>query len=82
MVLYTIVAITQSMGIISHDHNFVLKVEIPKHELEHNEAATEEDHTQFEVDMVMFNFLMVPWLYCLKPRSFYIHVRLPMTIKY
>jgi len=45
-----------------------LKVEIPKHELEHNEAATEEeDHTQFEVDMVMFNFLRVPWLYCMKP---------------
>jgi len=30
-----------------------LKVEIPKHELEHNEAAIEEDHTQFEVDMVI-----------------------------
>ena len=46
-----------SMGIISRVHNnFVFKVEIPKHELELNEAATEEDdHTQFEVDMVMFN---------------------------
>ena len=44
------------MAIISHVHNFVFKVEIPKHELEHNEAAIEEeDHTQFEVDMVMFN---------------------------
>ena len=32
---------------------FYSKVEIPKHELEHNEAAIEEeDHTQFEVDMV------------------------------
>ena len=55
-----------SMGIIFHVHNFVFKVEIPKHELEHNEAAIEEeDHTQFEVDMVMFNnfslFFGVPW---------------------
>ena len=32
------------------------KVEIPKHELEHSETAIEEedDHTQFEVDMVRF----------------------------
>ena len=34
----------------------VLKVEIPKHELEHSETVVEEedDHTQFEVDMVGF----------------------------
>ncbi|XP_020632916.1 RNA polymerase I-specific transcription initiation factor RRN3-like isoform X2 [Orbicella faveolata] len=33
-------------------HNLItIDVEIPKHELEHNEAAIEEDHTQFEVDM-------------------------------
>ena len=49
MVPYTIC----SMGISSHVHHFVFKVEIPKHELEHNEAAIEEDHTQFELDMVI-----------------------------
>ena len=52
MVPYT----TVYVPCISYDHNFVLKVEIPKHELEHNEAAIEEeDHTQFEVDLVMFS---------------------------
>lgn len=55
-----------SMSICFHVHNFVFKVEIPKHELEHNEAAIEEeDRTQFEVDMVMFNnfclIFGVPW---------------------
>lgn len=54
------------MNICFHVHNFVFKVEIPKHELEHNEAAIEEeDRTQFEVDMVMFNnfclIFGVPW---------------------
>lgn len=75
------------MGIICNVHNFVFKVEIPKHELEHNEAAIEEeDHTQFEVDMVMFNidnlslFFGVPWHQCLRPDSFYL--RLLLTIKY
>ena len=43
---------------------FVLyvKVEIPKHELEHSETAVEEEeeanHTQFEVEMVKFECLI------------------------
>lgn len=41
------------------DNLITIDVEIPKHELEHNEAAIEEeDHTQFEVDMDAANIVV------------------------